>query len=684
MKSKTLTIALSLFFIISIFATGLFTAEVQAQEELFEMSLEDILNMTVTSAGRREQKLSEVSNALTVITKDAIARSGAKQLQDLFYMVPGMQVRKINGSQYSVAVRNTSTAAVNNLLVLVDGVIVFSPGMNGTMWESVPVTLDEIERIEIIRGPGGVLYSSNAVMGTISIITKSAKTEDDDYIAIRGGSNSHVKTSFGFGAQPTENEKLFTRIYYQYETDNGLNKRADSPTYVGVAQLDDFERHNVGLRAEYDINDDSNLSFLYKQNHSTVYNGGILSLETMKRLLEMDTFALSYKRQVDENYDFDLSLGIADHLSTIINTGDQKIRSYNLRTQHNVSAYAAGDHLISFGAEWLYNALDYSSSPYVGTVNTLTSAGLIITPEQTQTISSLFIQDEFRPNDKWIITAGTRVDNNTQVQTQSLLWSPRGSVMYLIDQNQNVRVVASRVYRTPAPSETELLGNLLIGGALPLTYAGTYRLRPETVYTYEAGYKGLLMDGKLSLNADLFVTNTRDTIEIFNPTGAGITTMTFRNNGKLKHSGGEIDAVYAINENLSVRADYALLDIDAKPNSASMYITDRMLEVSQHIVGAGLQFTQDRLKCDVYVKYVSSYNQGRPPFETTLIGLDSRTIKHYYKSFIRLAYEVELPGMPDADAEIEVIANDLGTSHIEERLYHYSEPKYYAGIKVKF
>ncbi len=229
------------------------TSTVFAQD-ITEMSLEDLLNVTVTSAGGREQKKSDVSQSMYVITKEDIARSGAKNVPDLFYGVPGMQVRRLDGHRYFVGVRGQPTFATNNLLVLIDGTIVFNPGFSGTWWNMLPTVMDEIERIEIIRGPGGVLYSSNAVNGVINIITKAA-TEEDNYTSLSGGTQTYMQSVMAGGLQ---RGKLSVRGSYDYRADQGFNKIIQDANLGSTTRNVDngSKDHQGGVKLQYDFDED--------------------------------------------------------------------------------------------------------------------------------------------------------------------------------------------------------------------------------------------------------------------------------------------------------------------------------------------------------------------------------------------------------------------------------------------
>src|SRR5580698_4791330 len=146
------------------------------EQDLTQLSLEDLMNMQVTSVSKKEQKLSQVAAAIFVITQEDIRRSGATNIPDLLRMVPGLDVAQINGNTWAISARGFNLQFANKLLVLIDGRAVYSPLFGGVNWDTQDVPLEDIERIEVIRGPGGTVWGANAVNGVINIITK--KTAD--------------------------------------------------------------------------------------------------------------------------------------------------------------------------------------------------------------------------------------------------------------------------------------------------------------------------------------------------------------------------------------------------------------------------------------------------------------------------------------------------------------------------
>jgi iron complex outermembrane receptor protein len=142
---------------------------------LADKSIEELMNIDVTSVSRKQQKLSRVPAAVFVIAQDDIQRSGVTTVPDALRMAPGVQVLQIDANRWAVSVRGFSDTYSNKLLVLVDGRTVYTPSFSGVLWDQLDLPLDTIDRIEVVRGPGGTVWGANAVNGVINIITKTAR-----------------------------------------------------------------------------------------------------------------------------------------------------------------------------------------------------------------------------------------------------------------------------------------------------------------------------------------------------------------------------------------------------------------------------------------------------------------------------------------------------------------------------
>jgi iron complex outermembrane receptor protein len=170
------------------------TPSTDTAADLYQISLQDLMGMEVTSVSKREQKMSQVAAALFVINQDDIRRSAALNIPDLLRMVPGLDVAQINASTWAISARGFNHQFSDKLLVLIDGRTVYTPSQNGVNWDTVDVPLEDIERIEVIRGPGATVWGANAVNGVINVITKS--TTETQGALVTAGAGTH-KPGFG-------------------------------------------------------------------------------------------------------------------------------------------------------------------------------------------------------------------------------------------------------------------------------------------------------------------------------------------------------------------------------------------------------------------------------------------------------------------------------------------------------
>jgi iron complex outermembrane receptor protein len=161
--------------------------------DLKRMSLQDLLGIEVTTVSRVPEQTSEVPAAVFVITRDDIRRSGATSIPEVLRLAPGLQVARITGGTWAIGIRGFADRLARSMLVMIDGRAVYSPLFAGTYWESQDTLLSDIDRIEVIRGPGGTLWGANAVNGIINIITKPAK--DTQGLLLNAGTGSEERGS---------------------------------------------------------------------------------------------------------------------------------------------------------------------------------------------------------------------------------------------------------------------------------------------------------------------------------------------------------------------------------------------------------------------------------------------------------------------------------------------------------
>src|SRR3954464_8248999 len=168
------------------------------------ISLEDLMNLKLTSVSKREQKLGKAAAAIFVITQDEIRRSGARNIPEALRLAPGLEVARIDENKWAIASRGFNGRFTNKLLVLIDGRSIYTPLFSGVFWDVQDLLLEDVERIEVIRGPGATLWGANAVNGVINILTKSAKDTHGLLFVGGGGTEERSFTSVRYGGQAGE------------------------------------------------------------------------------------------------------------------------------------------------------------------------------------------------------------------------------------------------------------------------------------------------------------------------------------------------------------------------------------------------------------------------------------------------------------------------------------------------
>ncbi len=204
-------------FLYALLSTALLAPPAQAQDSLesyLDMPLEDLLSMEVTSVSKKKQRLNEAAAAIYVITQEDIRRSGVTSIPEALRMAPGLQVAKIDSNKWAISSRGFNTQFANKLLVLIDGRTVYTPSYSGVYWDVQDTLLEDIDRIEVIRGPGATLWGANAVNGVINIITKQAGETQGGLLVAGAGNEEQAMASLRYGAKM--NAYTQGRFYLKY------------------------------------------------------------------------------------------------------------------------------------------------------------------------------------------------------------------------------------------------------------------------------------------------------------------------------------------------------------------------------------------------------------------------------------------------------------------------------------
>jgi iron complex outermembrane receptor protein len=220
-------------------------AQEPAPIDLSKLDMEDLMNVKVTSVSKREQSLSRTAAAAFVINGEDIRRSGATNIPDLLRMAPGVDVEQIDANAWAISVRGFNSRYSKGVLVLIDGRTVYTPSFSGVFWEHLDMPLENIDRIEVIRGPGATVWGANAVNGVISIFTKSSKDTKGGLVTAGGGSQVHALDVVQYGGAAGKEGAY--RVFGKY-FDIG-----NSAMPNGSPAVDHWMRVHGGFRTDWNL-----------------------------------------------------------------------------------------------------------------------------------------------------------------------------------------------------------------------------------------------------------------------------------------------------------------------------------------------------------------------------------------------------------------------------------------------
>ncbi len=248
-----MSFSLAFFFVCTPLAAQVAAPEAAQITDLTSLNMEDLMNIKVTSVSKTQQKLSRTASAVFILSQTEIVRSGAQNIPDLLRMVPGVDVAQIGSNTWAISARGLNDEFANELLVLVDGRDVYTPTFGGVLWALLDLPLEDVERIEVIRGPGGSIWGGNAVNGVINIITKTAEeTHGGMVVAGEGNLNQGFATA-QYGGRAGKDTDF--RIFLKY-----LNQ-SSSPGANGQGSGDAWHNLRGGFRSDSTLSPSDSLMF---------------------------------------------------------------------------------------------------------------------------------------------------------------------------------------------------------------------------------------------------------------------------------------------------------------------------------------------------------------------------------------------------------------------------------------
>lgn len=524
---------------------------------LKSLSLEELGNVEVTSVTKEPDEVWHTPAAIYVINSEQIRRSGYRTIPELLRLAPGVEVQQMDSNKWAVGIRGFGSRLSKNVLVLIDGRSLYTPLFRGVYWEMHDVFIEDVDRIEVIRGPGGTIWGSNAVNGVINIITKNAKDTQGVLVAAGGGNLEQGFLDARYGGV---SGNFAYRMYGKAFT-RGPEYHKDGRNF------DDWRRQQFGFRSDWSIT----------ANDSLMIEGDIYNSDAGSKL-NVSTFSPPAIFPVEGNVGISGGDIVANWKHRFSEKSDLQVLAYYDRTNRNDLNYAesrntydvdltyhrqVGRNNIILGAEARVSPSDYTQ--VVPTVD-------FQPHNQTYSIYSGFLQDEITLVEKKLtLQLGTKLEDNS---FSGFDWQPSARLLWTPRKQQSFWAAVTKAVRTPSRIEDNFQFNALAVPALPLyvRLIGDGNFVPEKMLGYEAGYRQFFsprvyVDFASYYNSydDLLSVENRPIVVETTPAPLHLVLPIYLRNGLEGETyGGEIAPSVQIAPWWQVRGSYSFLHLDVR------------------------------------------------------------------------------------------------------------------------
>jgi iron complex outermembrane receptor protein len=459
-KKKTLPMGL----LISLMLTAAMPAQAVLSEarDFGDLSLEELANIRITSVSKKSESLADAPASIFVITGDDIRRSGATTLPETLRLAPNLQVARVDARNYAVTARGFNSPFENKLLVLIDGRTVYTPLFSGVFWDAQDVVLEDVDRIEVISGPGATLWGANAVNGVINVITKTAASTQGG-LAAAGASKNEKNGVLRYGG--VLDNGAHYRVYGKY-ADNDDTQRAN-----GTPVLTGWRRQQAGFRTDWG-NTNQNVTL-----QGDVYDGALHQLGT--RDIKIAGANLVGRMNTKLAGGSDVSLQAYWDYTERNQPGAfiEHLHTLDLQFQHSIKMATVHDIVWGAGYRLALDRVqnDRSFAFLPGSLNMYWG--------------NVFVQDEIALRDNLRLTAGVKLENNNYtgvefLPTLRLSWKPA--------ENNLLWSSASRSVRAPSRIDRDFFSPAtptVVNGVPRFAIAGGPDFDSEVANVLEVGYR---------------------------------------------------------------------------------------------------------------------------------------------------------------------------------------------------
>ena len=622
---------------------------------LIQEELDFLKEETVSIAVLHEQSISKAPSNVYVLTEEDIRRSGAIDIPTLLRRIPGVEVMQTTGADFNVSVRGNNQLLANKLLVQVNGRSIGVDAQALVSWKLIPVTLPEIKRIEVLKGPAGATHGFNAFDGVINIITKSPDEMKGSTIQVGGGEFDTISSSAIYGDRHgnfsyrlsagydqtndwDDRDKTALQAYkFNVQTEYRLPAQAKLRLAGGVVDADEFNSPTTPVGIDPG---DHFLPFVLME-----YADPNVLLRTYWNRTDTKTDTLSSPTlaSISQNSDEDGKT-----------TNDALNDTYDVLGQHMLEFGTASR--LTYGGNYRHNR---TSSNYLASTTHEDRLGL-------------YVQGEWTGLETLTAVAGFRFDMDTFINPT---YSPRGSLVFEPVPNHTFRAAVSVGYRPPTVYENNV--KVITRVNLPPPFGpvitqnrGSTNLDPEKLVSYEVGYQGWFLKHRLRLRVDLFYNHLKDLIQFNNVSAGGSTSP--MNGGSGEIYGGEAGVEILFTPWLSGFANYSYQDFDQK------FIGESRRTGAQSKVSAGMRIDlENGLNGEALFHYVGPTTYPISPAFSSLAPITGEPapnprVGSYTLLNLRGAYRFWEERAPDGhsrQAEVAIsVFNALNDRHKEHPL----------------
>lgn len=551
---------------------------------LKKMSVDELMDLEVTSVSKRPEKLSETASAIQVVTGDDTRRSGATSLPETLRLASNLEVAQIDSRQWAITARGFNNVFADKMLVLIDGRTVYTPLYAGVYWDVQDTMLEDLDRIEVISGPGATQWGANAVNGVINVTTKTAKETQGSLFVAGIGTELRNMDEARYGGKLTPN--LFYRVYAKYFD------RGDSVRSNGRKSNDAWRTGQIGFRMDYDGTADAALTF-----QGDAYNGTLGQVGPDNIRVNGGNLLGRWSRKLVENSEVKLQAYYDHTHRRIPSSFTQDLNTYDLDFQHRLPLGTAHDFVWGFGYRLVEDDI----------VNTLANA--FLPPRVGRQSFSAFAQDEIAlSKDRLHLTIGTKLEHNEYTGFEA---EPSARLAWRPDMKQTIWAAISRAVRTPSRIDRDLYSP----ATPPYRVAGGSKVVSEKLISYEFGWR-VQLEPQLALSLATFVNDYDDlrSLEPLDPPRAFPVEASSGLRGR--SNGAELTAEWQAAAKWRLRAGWTELRVHSEPQPGNVDRATRdsiTRDPNHQLTLRSLLDLSAKWECDASLRYVGPINTQSLP-----------------------------------------------------------------------